>query len=72
MEEVTIKLAKVVSINGYRNPVSHPVHGILVPIDEVTCEICDLIGGYCGMCSGSHWNERVEVLTQDLRAIVCP
>lgn len=22
------------------------------------CELCNVVGGYCGMCDGSHWTDH--------------
>ena len=27
-------------------------------VEEDFCDECNMIGGYCGMCDGSHWNPK--------------
>ena len=61
------KYTKITSINGYTDVIKHPTHGLIVPADQTYCGTCDLIGGYCGHCSGAHWLETVKVSTEDLR-----
>ena len=68
----TQKYSKISSTSGYVGVIKHPIHGLIVPTDQTYCWTCDLIGGYCGHCSGAHWLEVVEVCTEDLRENVCP
>lgn len=54
------KYIKVTSNTGFAN-VRHFEGELYVPFEDVACETCEAVGGYCGHCSGHCWSEVVEL-----------
>lgn len=58
--------SKITSTSGFVDVIDHPTHGLIVSADQTYCWECDVIGGYCGNCSGAHWLEMVELEAKDV------
>lgn len=50
------KFIRVTSTQGFTN-VRNFEGNMYVPFEDVECDTCATVGGYCGHCSGHCWSE---------------